>query len=302
MTLTAVARILGRRRDVRLHDTGSPWRLTVDLHVRYELFTEREDEGRSSGDSFVTRPWTRPEQNDFKRDFARAVDAGWSHKWLLRPRDGTRGTLCESANICRWAPQPVDVTLRIRDVARHPPVGSSVHSHPVRVVGIASDFSTYHNNAIIISVDDLQADRTGGSGPLQVAAVHEVGHALGLRHPGQVREDARIQRSGNPNQENVCAPRATPDPLPGECYEDSGGDGRMVMGAGGYVRRTDYEIFRGVMNMTTWMLRGRTASTGNFSYYVSGDRPAAFRSDARYRALQEPEGPRVREYDRACTR
>lgn len=268
MTLETVATIGSWRRDARLHNTGSIWRLTVDIHVQFVEFGDRLND-----DATGTRAWRSDEITAFKENFATAVENAWSHKWLLGPAQSTRGVLCNELEVCRWAPRPVDVTLRIRDRDQHTPVNrvpevarrfggiAPIDVNPVHVIGVPSDFSAEEGGHLYLSVGDNVADASP-DGNMQIASAHEVGHLLGIAHPGD-------QRLGS-----ACAPSTSPyTPQPAECYQDGSGDSRMIMGGGMYVRQWDYNVFASVMNQSTWLYRSATVSTGNWRYGVSSTRP-----------------------------
>ena len=283
MTLETVAMIGGWHRDVRLHGTSSPWRLTVDLHVRFTTFS---DHINARGDD--VRPWRDDERDAFKRNFASAVENAWSHKWLLMPARGSRGVMCEHLDWCDDAPQPVDVTLRVRDRDRFAPSASHVSVNEIRVAGVPLDFSAEDRGTVYLSLGDNQADPSP-DGNLQVASAHEAGHLLGLSHPGDRTLGA------------VCAPRSDLTPQPPECYRDSLGEARMIMGTGMYVRRADYRPFAVVMNGESsfgrnWECGSRRIRT-RYRYYVSSRRPDACPHHPHAGDYRTNPGGQIREFE-----
>ena len=247
MTLITAAAYRGYRRDLRLHDTADPWRLTVDIHVRFTEWSERLDRIENLGQPdqrAVWRDWTDTEMDNFKDNFAQAVQDAWSHKWYLVPRVSERPAACgDDASACSSSPRFVDVTLRVRDLANpaHARVGGNIAVHNVVVSGNPLSDAYEDRGTIHVALGDNQSDLTAGGPHSQVATAHEMGHALGLTHPGDTPT------------ETTCDPGPTPTPR--HCYQIAG-DGSMIMGEGMRVTRDDYMVFKSLMNAAEWNVAG----------------------------------------------
>ena len=285
-------------RQVRLHGTTTPWRLVVDFHVRFNFTNVRnEAAGRidrwdqeprwlsAEAQAASTLPAANPNESaQWKARFIQVVGNSWSHRWLLEPN--TTEAACTTFGGCGPVPQNVDVILNVRDVGSGAAVDaapSGVRVHLVRVYKARYNtrYDTVSRRLELGYYDNLLTPSPGG--PMQVAAVHEVGHALGMDHPGEDAGRAECSTEGNPG-----------GIVPLSCYE-ADGDSRMVMGAGMHIRSGDYQVFAHIINA---LLR---ENERGFRYRPTNNRPGTHTAApgvnqcptdrARYGDMSWPENP-----------
>ena len=238
-------------RQVRLHGDTSPWRLVVDFHVRFNFTNVRNEAGgridrwdqeprwlSEEARQASTLPAANPRESALWRArFIRVVGQSWSHRWLLEPN--TREASCSTFSGCGPTPQDVDVILNVRDVdagaADAAPSGVRVHTVRVHKARYASGRDSVSRRIDLGYYDNHATPSPDGT--MQVASVHEVGHSLGVEHPGEEEGRPECDSGDNPDGD-----------VPFSCYQDGGGDSRMVMGAGMYIRPPDYRVFAHMIN------------------------------------------------------
>ena len=243
MPRSGYAWFAGRCRSVRLHGgSTTPWRFVVDFHVRYSFHYD-------SDGGFTN--WTPSERHTWKWRFERQVQRVWSRRWMLNPTTVEQSGFCEATGLgCRDPARPTEVVLAVRNArqSRWRPRNRRVYICPVHIYRQApGTVQTRWSPERGLECQGSDTTLTPSSDRrMQIAVCHEVGHALGLRHPGEVERRALPGRSAD---EGVSALECPPGGShPESCYYDGAGDSGSIMGSGMYVRRDDYVPFEDMLN------------------------------------------------------
>lgn len=244
MSSSGYAWYAARCRSVRLHGgSTTPWRFVVDFHVRYN-FHHDADGGYTN--------WTPTERHTWKWRFERNVQRIWSRRWLLNPTTVEQSGFCEATGFgCRDPARPAEVVLVVRDArqSRWRPRTRDLCVCPVHIYRQApGTVQTRWSPERGLETQASDVTLTPSSDRrMQIAVCHEVGHALGLRHPGEAERRELPGRSYERDGVSAleCPPGQDHDD---SCYTDGGGDSGSIMGTGMYVRRDDYVPFEDMLN------------------------------------------------------
>jgi hypothetical protein len=235
---------------VELNSDRRPFALEVRLVVHFH-FRVPDPVPRS------VRAWTSGEMDAWKSDFRDLVETRWSHQHPLyadfidayRAGDATLSPRIDPRRLTTDVPS-ADVQLRVIDADdRRQSIPSGQVSHDIHIWrGV--DTGTAHASAFerVAALRENALEALESDSGRQTAALHEVGHLLGLVHSGC---PSHIQSSST----DLAVMNLD------ECYGRDGAEMSSVMGSGDTIRPRDYVIFAYIMRrlVPEWLWFARTA-------------------------------------------
>lgn len=173
--MIAHTRLTGTRFDSRLQKfSDADWALTLTMRIFLRQRNQKEIERK--GKTYACRPWLLSEWMSFQRNFKRLVERIWNGKLWLKPPTAFADFDFPSSKPSR---RPnVACRLEIEVVAA---AGNSHHT--MSVVRLANDDDQMRSHSRLLDNHDLQVVKMEEI-HTHVTAAHEVGHLLGLHHPG----------------------------------------------------------------------------------------------------------------------
>ena len=195
-------------------DTRSRMRnaeLTLKLRLCLQPVNPPGGEGTaqdSDGKTFDIRAWRDSEWARWQRRFLRTLNRAWNGKFWLRPPIGHKGLLWPETDPTHQC--FVACKFDARTVTQQKGAHAII---PVVRLKRFKGSGNFRSNSLLYSNYDIRGEPVNSDGRLFFTHVHEIGHLIGLDHPG------------------IDKPECVKDGDPA-CYTDEKGDGTGIMGHG----------------------------------------------------------------------
>jgi hypothetical protein len=189
------------------------WRPYVAMYLPNKTF-----QPDYSGKAFEITSWGRSEWEAWKGAYRAQGEKAWNGKfWLQTPHTWTKFDLSGAGH---RTVRP-NVWCRVKIDARDTPFPEGAHK-VITVVNLKNKSDFFRSDDRDYDDQDLQPVSKGG-GNMQVGAIHEIGHALGMDHIANLIDPTR------------CAVDSSPDP----CYGATADEKSNIMGKGMKVTRVN---------------------------------------------------------------